>query len=242
MDGDTVLTAPFRDPRYAPRSLEVKTREDGALLLLNTTPWSDRFSTTNAALDHWVKVAPGRDFIAERAGEGWRVLTYAQAHDRISRLATDLKFMGLGPEKPLLILARNSIDHALIAYAAMRIGCPIAPLSPQYGQAGADPSRLAHATNLIHPHVVFVEDGEAAAEAIARDPVLHSLPVIASRHARAGQMHHGVHTLQSGRINDARRGIPTDLCRTDCRFAHNTGHLGTTCPKVLHQSSSDQAA
>ena len=188
MDGDTGLTAPFREPLYAPRSIAVDRREDGALVLVNTTPWSDRFSTTNAALDHWAGTTPDRNVIAERDGDGWRIVTFGQAHDRISRLATDLKLMGLGPDRPLMILARNSIDHALIAYAAMRIGCPIAPLSPQYAQTGADPTRLAHASALIRPSVVFVEDGEAAAAAIARDPVLHAVPVIASRRARPGQM------------------------------------------------------
>lgn len=196
MDGERapgpVRDAPFRDPRYAPRSLEVVPRSDGALVLLNTTPWSDRFATTNAALDHWAQAAPDRLWIAERdtaqGGEGWRSVTFAAAQRRIARLATALLALGLGPDRPLLILARNTVDHALIAYAAMRIGCPIAPLSPQYGQAGADPARLAHAAALVGPAAVYVEDGAAAAVAVARDAVLSALPVIASHNLQAGQL------------------------------------------------------
>ena len=121
MDGERapgpVRDAPFRDPRYAPRSLEVVPRSDGALVLLNTTPWSDRFATTNAALDHWAKAAPDRLWIAERndaeGGEGWRSLTFAAAQSRIASLATALLALGLGPDRPLLILARNGIETVI---------------------------------------------------------------------------------------------------------------------------------
>ena len=192
MDGDRVPSAvrdaPFREPRYAPRRLEVTHRRDGALVLRNTTPWSDRFATTNAPLDHWAQVAPDRLWVAERAGDGWRGVTFGEAGHRVPQLATALAELGLAPDRPLLILARNTVDHALIAYAAMRLGCPIAPLSPQYGQAGADPARLAHAAALIRPAAIYVEDGAAAAVAIARDEVLKDLPVIASRAVQPGQI------------------------------------------------------
>ena len=52
------------------------------------------------------------------AGEGWRSITYGEAHDTVRRLAASLADLGLGPDRPLLILARNSIDHALVAYGA----------------------------------------------------------------------------------------------------------------------------
>lgn len=206
MDGDRVPSAvrdaPFREPRYAPRRLEVTHRRDGALVLRNTTPWSDRFATTNAPLDHWSQAAPDRLWVAERAGDGWRGVTFGEAGHRVPRLATALADLGLGPDRPLLILARNTVDHALIAYAAMRLGCPIAPLSPQYGQASADPARLAHAAALIRPAAIFVEDGAAAAVAIARDAVLKDLPVIASRAVQPGQIDFA--TLDAARPTDNR--------------------------------------
>ena len=33
-----IATAPFRDPRYAPRRLEVERRPDGSVILFNATP------------------------------------------------------------------------------------------------------------------------------------------------------------------------------------------------------------
>jgi feruloyl-CoA synthase len=180
-----VADAPIRDPRYAPRRVEVDHRADGSIIIANPTPYSTRFQTTNAALDFWASEDPNRVWLAERSGEGWRRLTYGEARDRVAPLAGALKGLGLGPGKPLLILAGNGIDHALIAYAAMRIGAAIAPVSPQYGQKGAEPSRLAYAVELVRPAAIYVDDAAAFGEALARE-VLAGLAVIASRDARPG--------------------------------------------------------
>jgi feruloyl-CoA synthase len=182
---DTGLPPNMRDPRYAPRRLEVERRDDGAVILFNPTPFSMVFDTVNAALDHWAVAAPDRVWLAERSGEGWRTMAYAEARERVARLASSLLGLGFGPGRPLLILARNSIEHALVAYAAMRIGAPIAPVSPQYGQKGADPSRLAHAAALLKPHGVLVEDAAAVADALASD-ALAGMLTLAIRGARPG--------------------------------------------------------
>ena len=181
MNVEVKTSAPFRDPRYARARIDVVKRPDGALILSNLTPWSDRFKTVNGPLDHAAAHYPDRPFLAERAGEGWRSITYGEAHDTVRRLAASLADLGLGPDRPLLILARNSIDHALVAYGAMRIGCPIAPVSPQYGSENADPARLAYAAGLIRPGAVLVENGAASLAALMRDEVLRTLPVIAAR-------------------------------------------------------------
>ena len=185
MDGSA--DAPFRDARYAPRALDVERRPDGTLILTNPTPFSRRFETVIAPLDHWAAAAPDRVWLAERNGEAWRTVSYGQAAARVAALAGGLAALGLGPGKPLLILARNGLDHALIAYAAMSLGAPAAPVSPQYGLAGAELSRLAHAVERLKPAAVYVDDAEAFAQALAA-PCLAGLPVVASRRPRAGDL------------------------------------------------------
>src|SRR4051812_9932478 len=127
MDG--FADAPFRDARYAPRALDVERRPDGGLVLTNPTPFSRRFETMLAPLDHWAVAAPDRIWLAERDGEGWRAVTYGDAARQVAALAGGLKGLGLGPGRPLMILARNGVDHALIAYAAMSLAAPAAPVS-----------------------------------------------------------------------------------------------------------------
>jgi feruloyl-CoA synthase len=199
MDAETSLaTAPFRDPRYAPRRLEIERREGGEMVLRNPKPYSTRFQTMTAALAHWAMAAPSRVWLAERSGQGWRTVTFAEAHEQVVAIASGLAALGVVRQEPLLILAHNGVDHALIAYAAMSQGMPIAPVSPQYGLRGANPARLAMACRVLKPACVYTEDAALFAEGLLQ-PGLAGLPVVASknpgpRHIAFGQL------LKSGRL------------------------------------------
>jgi feruloyl-CoA synthase len=183
-------TAPFRDPRYVPRELVVERRPGGEVILTNPRAFSTAFQTTTAALGHWAAAAPDRVWLAERpkpGGDGWRTVTFAEAWERIAALAAGLRELGVVGDRPLLILARNAIDHALIAYAAMGQGMPVAPVSPQYGLAGANLTRLTHACEVLHPAAVYTEDAALFADGLAAE-VLAGLPVIAGANARPGDV------------------------------------------------------
>jgi feruloyl-CoA synthase len=179
--------APIRDALYAPRRLEVERRAGGEIVLANPTPFSRRFLTQTAALDHWSQAAPDRVWLAERSGEGWRTVSFAEARQRIAALAAGLVELGIIGPRPLLILSPNAIDHALVAYAAMSQGMPIAPLSPQYGLPGANLARLTHACRILRPAAVYTQDASIFAEGLAAE-ALAGLPVIAARHPRAGDI------------------------------------------------------
>jgi feruloyl-CoA synthase len=188
MDAElTLSTAPFRDPRYAPKRLEVERRAGGELVLTNPTPYATRFQTMTAALEHWALAAPDRIWLAERDGDGWRTVTYAQAAAQVRTLAGGLRALGILGPAPLLFLAHNGIDHALVAYAAMSQGMPVAPVSPQYGLKGARPERLARACEVLKPAAVFTDDAVLFAEGLAA-PALAGLPVIAAKNARPGDI------------------------------------------------------
>jgi feruloyl-CoA synthase len=181
------LTAPIRDPRYAPRRLQVERRPNGEILLFNPTPVNRVFETALGALDHWAMRTPSATWLAERSGDGWRAVAFAEARERIAVIAGGLRERGIVGPAPLLILARNGVDHALIAFAAMSQAIPVAAVSPQYGLAGADLSRLAHAVALLKPGAVFVDDAAAFQHALAAD-FLAGLPVIATAGTRASDV------------------------------------------------------
>jgi feruloyl-CoA synthase len=186
MDGQVnVKSAPFRDARYAPRQLVVERGPDGSLVLHNPTPFRQDFLTMTEVLNHGAATYPDRLWLAERDGEGWNQRTYGQGAAEVKAVAGGLAALCLTRGAPLLILARNSIDQALVSYAAMSLGAPIAPVSPQYGLAGADLSRLGYAVDLIKPAAVYVDDAAAFAGALEA-PFLAGLPVIVSRNGRAG--------------------------------------------------------
>ena len=187
--------APIRDPRYAVPRYAFDHRADGGVIIRNDLPFAQTFQTTNAALDHWAEVAPAAIWLAERSGEGWRTMSFGEAHDRIAHLAGALAGLGVGPGRPLMILTGNSIDHALMTYAAMRIGGAVAPVSPQYAQPGADLARLGHAVELIRPACVFTADAAVNARALSAT-ALAGVAVVAGANARAGD--HPLDTLLRG--------------------------------------------
>src|SRR5262249_10620252 len=128
-------------------------------------------------LDFWASHAPERPFIVEQANAGERAIGYAEARDEALTLAEGMLGCGLGPDRPLAILAANGIDHALIMLAALYVGIPIAPIAPAYALQTTDYIKLSHAFRLLNPGMVVVDNGDLYGPAIqhALDP---SVPVI----------------------------------------------------------------
>ena len=214
MDAELNLTtAPFRDARYAPRRLDVEHRDGGEMVLTNPTPYATRFQTMTAALAHWAMKAPDRVWLAERSGEGWRTVTFREAHEQVEAIAGALTAMGVVRLEPLLILANNGIDHALISYAAMSQRMPIAPVSPQYGLKGANPARLAMACRVLKPACIYTDDAELFAEGLLQ-PGLAGLPVVTSknpgpRHIAFDQMLKGTREVANARPTDPAKYLLT---------------------------------
>src|SRR3990167_2158070 len=180
-------TAPFRDARYAARALTVDARPNGELILTNPTPYAAAFTTMTQSLEAWAGKAPSRTWLADPSGEGWRELSYAEAAQSVAALAGGLRELGVVGTRPLLILARNGVDHALIKYAAMSQGMPVAPVSPQYGLPGANLARLAPAVEGLKPAAGYTEDAALFAEGLSSE-VLAGLPVIALANPRPGDV------------------------------------------------------
>lgn len=135
--------------------VRAETWPDGGLLLTNGLELAPYASSLIERLEHWAAMAPDRLFLAERRGEGWRGATYAQALAESRSLAARLLPLGLSPERPLMILAPNSVLHGLLMLAAMSIGVPIAPVSPAYCQAGGE-GRLQQVLETLTPGAVFL--------------------------------------------------------------------------------------
>ena len=236
MDAElSIATAPFRDPGYGPRRLEVEERPGGEFILTNPTPFDTRHRTTVSALGHWAEAAPGRVWLAERSGDGWRTVTFAEAWQRIGALAAGLRELGVVGPRPLLILARNTIDHALIAYAAMSQGVPVAPVSPQYGLPGANLARLTHACQVLQPAAVYTEDAALFADGLSAD-ALTGLPVVAGANPRPGD-------VAQEALYGAGSAAPTARPEQHAKYLLTSGSTGL--PKAVictHRAMSANAA
>ncbi len=113
-------------------------------------------------LTRWARERPEAIWLAQRDALGeWRKLSYSAGFAQIQRIAAGLLQRGLSAERPLAILSGNSIEHALLTFAAMHVGVPVAPLSPAYSLIDPEARRVLHAISLLTPGLVYAEDARA---------------------------------------------------------------------------------
>ncbi|MDB5627581.1 MAG: long-chain-fatty-acid-CoA-ligase [Tardiphaga sp.] len=175
------VTRPLRAISFVNPEVSVETRDDGTIYLRPTLPLADYPDRITDRLHHWATTAPDRVFMAERdAGGGWRTLTYAAMLAASRRIASALLTRDLSAERPIMILSGNSLDHALIAFGALYAGIPFCPVSPAYSLVSKDYGKLTYLINLLTPGLVFVDDADAFADALARN-VPDECEIVASR-------------------------------------------------------------
>ena len=98
----------------------------------------------------------------------WQHLTYAGALERVRRVAQALLGRGLSAERPIVMLSGNSIDHLVLALAAMHVGIPYAPIAPAYSLLAREFDALRYVFDLMQPGLVFAADTTAFERALAR--------------------------------------------------------------------------
>jgi feruloyl-CoA synthase len=170
--------------RFAAAEVDVERRQDGTLVLRSPQKLRALERCVGEWLAKWAQQSPERTFLAERQGDGWRKLSYAQALDGARRVGEALLERGLGPGKPLAILSDNSIDHGLLALGAMHAGVPVAPISPAYSLMSKDFAKLKAIFELLRPGLVWADDprrfaaalGAVGAEAVPLAPLLDRSP------------------------------------------------------------------
>jgi feruloyl-CoA synthase len=142
-------------------------RTDGVIYARSSKPLGIYPERVTDALDYWAARAPQRVFLAERtASGGWRTVTYQETYARVRKLAGALVAAGLSEDRPLAILSGNSIDHGLLALAAMHVGIPYVPVAPAYSLAVKEYVALTHLWKNLLPAIVFVEDGQVFGRAL----------------------------------------------------------------------------
>src|SRR5947209_10264020 len=157
---------PFADIRFAAPRVDVTTLADGGMILRSPQRLEPYCRNLGDMLEHWGAETPDAVFLAERGAKGWRRITYAEMLRGVRAIAQALIDRKLSIERPVVILSDNSIDHALVAFAAMHVGIPVAPISPAYSLMSKDFGKLKYALELIGPGLIFVADAAPFAAAL----------------------------------------------------------------------------
>ncbi|WP_338822945.1 feruloyl-CoA synthase [Bradyrhizobium septentrionale] len=171
---------PLRPISFGNPDVSVERRDDGTIYLRPKFSLTDYPVRLTDRLHHWAKAEPNRVFMAERAGSGWRQITYAQLLETTRRIASALIARGLSAERPIVILSGNSIDHELMALGALYAGIPFCPVSPAYSLVSRDYGKLSFVIKLLTPGLVFADDADKFADAL-RANVAPDVEIAASR-------------------------------------------------------------
>jgi feruloyl-CoA synthase len=161
------LGAPVRPIAYADPEMLCERTPDGHMRIASRTSLDPCDPSLGRLFRNAVESAPSRIFLAERAGENWRTLTYGQAHRLVNSIASALIERGLSAERPVMVLSGNSIDHALLTLAGYTAGIPVAPISVAYSLQSQDHAKLKHITELLDPGLIYVADTGPFAKALA---------------------------------------------------------------------------
>src|SRR5258708_15451367 len=163
------MHAPFKPIEFLSRDISVDRRPDGTILLQSNHRLKPYERHVPAFLTRWAKEAPERVWLAQRRGADreWLKLTYGEAKQQVDAVTQVLIDRGFGPDRPVMILSSNSIEFALLTLAAMQARAPLAPVSPAYSVMSQDHAKLRYIFELIQPGLVFVQNGEIYARALA---------------------------------------------------------------------------
>jgi feruloyl-CoA synthase len=155
-----------RDVRFAPKEVRAHYRADGAIILTSCIELAGVEANIIDYLERWSREAPDRIFLAQRgADRRWETLTYEQAWTRTQAIGQAMLDHGLTQDTPIAILSGASIEHAMVTFAGMLVGVPVAPISPSYSLIPAGIDRLREIAERLGPALVFVQSAGPFARA-----------------------------------------------------------------------------
>jgi feruloyl-CoA synthase len=167
MNEYTRAAAPHRPIAFAPARV-TRTADPDRTIRLTCTAELGAYDPSLARLFRSaVEAQPDRVFLAERSGDTWRKLTYADARRTVDALAAALLARGLSAQRPVMILSANAIDHALLMLGGYTAGVPVAPISVAYSLQSQDFAKLRHIAELLAPGLIYVADTAPFAKALA---------------------------------------------------------------------------
>ena len=158
----------------------LEARPDGTRLFRSALELPGYARCSGEWLERWAAETPDAILIAERGADGnWVKVTYGQALARAYRIATWLLGQNLSPQRPVLVLSDNGIEHALLMLACLHVGVPISPVSPGNSLLSKDFLKLKANVELLRPGVIFADTIERFMPAINAIAGLHDGVVVA---------------------------------------------------------------
>jgi feruloyl-CoA synthase len=200
---------PFLEIDTIPIDIQKTVHSDGVLILKSAVALQAHPHRLTERLVHWAEKTPDTVFIAQRDAKGvWQTVTYAQTLQKVKSIAQYLLQTEVSPERPLVVLSENAVEHALMALAAYHIGVPYSPLAPAYSLRSTDYAKLKHTINLLTPGLIFVQNGKMYHKAI--QAVAPNIEVIAVKDCQSTSYEDILNTIPTEAVDIAFENIESD--------------------------------
>lgn len=222
---------PFRQVSWMERDIEIDRRPDGAIYMQSRIPLQPIARHIPSFLEKWANERPEQVWLAQRGTAGdWETLTYQEGKRSVDAMTQALLGIPGASNGPLAILSGNSIEHAIVAMAAMQARIPIAPISPAYSLQSADHTKLKYIFELISPAVVFAQDTDAFGAAISSID-RPNLPIIKVRGTWGGLALKFGDLLSTEPTDQVRQSVDQIVPETVAKFLFTSGSTGM--PKAV---------
>ena len=227
--------AEFKETAFIPRDIAIDRRADGTILMSSRIPLELSQANLPAYLRYRSQERADAIWISEpdRASGGWRSISFAEARRCVDSLTQALLDLAPRAGSSLVIFSANSIEHALMTYAAFQAGIPVVPITPALALQPEAAGQLAERLSRVNPGLVFVQDVQEYARAL--ELVGQDVRVIAVKNARpdAGDLAYDdlVRTEPTQAVEDAFAAIDPDAA---ARLMFTSGSSGS--PKAVIQT------
>ncbi len=172
---------PLRPISFGDPVVTIDRRDDGTIYLRPKAALGDYPVRLTDRLHHWARTEPDRIFMAERKRRRW----LAAAHLRAIADVEPSHRLGVAGARPV---GRGAGRHSLRQFdrpcaagvGALYAGIPFCPVSPAYSLVSKDYGKLNFLMKLLTPGLVFADDADRFADALAANvPV--AAEIVASR-------------------------------------------------------------
>lgn len=154
-------------PLLATPEIVREDRADGSFVLRSSETLQPFVRCIGDWLQYWAQEEGHRVFLAERDGNAWRRMTYAEVHAAVRRVGQALLDLEIEPDAPIVALSENSVNLAILSLAAMHMGRRIVVVSSAYSVVARDHAKLHSILDRLHPGLIYAEDADRYRPAIA---------------------------------------------------------------------------
>jgi feruloyl-CoA synthase len=153
---------------FGPNSTKKTTLNNGSILLELEQPLFNYPEKITDKLRFWAKISPNNTFICEKDKQGvWQKISFTEMLEKVENAAQFLLNQGFKDGETIVILSKNSIEHAVLALSALYVGIPYSPISQAYSLVSDDFGKLKHCLNLMTPKLIFAQDGKVYEKALS---------------------------------------------------------------------------